>query len=109
MENLMSNKFQVGGEASAAAGPIGRHASAGTDWKADTEILTYSRSKGIFAGVNLGGSWISQDGTATMAYYGRELGDNQILGGQVTAPSADPFVAEVDTLQTRIKTQAAQK
>lgn len=47
---MLSNKFQVGGDATAAAGPVGRHASAGTDWKADSQILTYSRAKGLFAG-----------------------------------------------------------
>src|SRR5438105_4249417 len=54
--HLMEAKFQIGGEVSAAAGPIGRHASAGTDWKADTQILTYSRAKGVFAGATIGGS-----------------------------------------------------
>ena len=112
MENLMANKFQVGGEASAAAGPVGRHASAGTDWKAETQILTYSRSKGLFAGIDLGGSWIAQDATATDAYYGRAMGDNQILGGKISAPSSassDPFVAEVHVLQNRLKAEAAAK
>ena len=55
MKHLLQNKFQIGGEASAAAGPVGRHASAGIDYKASTEILTYSRAKGAFAGLDLGG------------------------------------------------------
>jgi len=51
MDRLLSTKFQVGADASAAAGPVGRHAAAGTDWKMDSEILSYSRAKGVFAGV----------------------------------------------------------
>jgi lipid-binding SYLF domain-containing protein len=54
MDRLLSNKFQIGAEASAAASPVGRHAAAGTDWKVDTEILSYSRSKGVFAGAEPG-------------------------------------------------------
>jgi len=59
--HLLDAKFQIGAEASAAAGPIGRHASAGIDWKANTQILTYSRAKGIFAGVTIGGAYIQPD------------------------------------------------
>jgi len=58
MNQLLSSKFQIGADASAAAVPVGRHASAGTDWKLDTEILTYSRAKGAFAGITLNGSKI---------------------------------------------------
>src|SRR5579864_1965648 len=58
-KHLLENKFQVGANASGAAGTVGRHASAGVDWKLDTQILTYSRSKGLFAGIDLDGSWIS--------------------------------------------------
>ncbi|MGB2662911.1 MAG: lipid-binding SYLF domain-containing protein [Candidatus Acidiferrum sp.] len=54
MRSLLSNKFQIGAGASAAAGPVGRHASAGTDGKTSTEILTYSRAHGLFCGNRLG-------------------------------------------------------
>src|SRR5271155_1306154 len=56
MQQLLSSKFELGGDASAAAGPVGRHASAGTDWKLNTEILTYSRARGAFAGITLTGA-----------------------------------------------------
>src|SRR5438128_5452157 len=72
-QRLLANKFQVGGEASAAAGPVGRHASAGTDWKADTEILTYSRAKGAFAGATLEGAVVQQDDDSTLAIYGKKI------------------------------------
>jgi SH3 domain-containing YSC84-like protein 1 len=96
MQNLLKDKFQVGGSVSASAGPVGRHASAGTDWKANTAILTYSRSKGIFAGIDLGGSWIQADKESTEALYGKDLPTSQILTGNVPTPTpARAFVAEV--------------
>jgi len=73
MTQLLNSKFQIGGEVSAAAGPVGRHASAGTDWKLNTEILTYSRAKGAFAGATLEGAAISQDEDAIRAMYGKDL------------------------------------
>jgi len=60
-QHLLSSKFELTGEASGAAGPVGRHASAGTDWKMNTEMLTYSRSKGAFAGLTLEGAVVEQD------------------------------------------------
>lgn len=96
MQKLLSNKFQVGGEGSAAAGPVGRHASAGTDWKADTEILTYSRAKGVFGGLTLEGAVIQQDDDSTRAIYGKKLDQKEILSGAVAAPAAaEPFLAAV--------------
>nr|MDP9269359.1 lipid-binding SYLF domain-containing protein [Acidobacteriota bacterium] len=86
-QRLLSNKFQVGAEASAAAGPVGRHASAGTDWKADTEILTYSRAKGLFAGATLEGAVVQQDDDSTVAIYGKKIDQKTILGGSVPAPA----------------------
>src|SRR5207248_1492438 len=71
MRELLSSKFQVGGDASAAAGPVGRHAEAGTDWKMRSEILTYSRARGIFAGVSLAGAVVTQDKDSTREFYGR--------------------------------------
>jgi lipid-binding SYLF domain-containing protein len=96
MNHLLQNKFQVGGEASASAGPVGRHASAGTDWKAGTEILTYSRSKGLFAGVDLGGSWVTRDDSPTTVLYGPNVTEEAILTGQIKPPAAAaPFMAAV--------------
>src|SRR5580658_742035 len=70
-QHLLSSKFQIGGDASASAGPVGRHASADTDWKLNSEILTYSRSKGLFAGITLDGAVVEQDADSTRAIYGR--------------------------------------
>ena len=61
MKQMISSRFQLGGDASAAAGPVGRHASANTDWKLDTEVLTYSRARGAFAGLTLSGAVIRPD------------------------------------------------
>jgi lipid-binding SYLF domain-containing protein len=95
-EHLLSNKFQVGAEASAAAGPVGRHASAGTDWKADTQILTYSRAKGAFAGATLEGAVIQQDDDSTVAIYGKKIDQKTILNGNVPVPSvAEGFLSAV--------------
>ncbi len=96
MQQLLNSKFQIGGEVSAAGGPVGRHASAGTDWKLDTQILTYSRAKGAFAGATLEGAGISQDEDAIRAMYGKDLTPRQILMGKVAAPAAaHQFLATV--------------
>jgi SH3 domain-containing YSC84-like protein 1 len=96
MQNLLSSKFQLGGDVSAAGGPVGRHASAGTDWKLDTQILTYSRAKGAFVGATLEGAGIRQDEDAIKAMYGRELTPRTILMGKVSPPaSAQQFLATV--------------
>lgn len=86
MRHMMGEKFQVGGEAAAAAGPVGRHAEAGTDWKVDAQILTYSRSKGLFAGIDLGGSVIERDKDSTLAFYDKDLTTRAILDGEVAIP-----------------------
>src|ERR1700720_1616104 len=96
MQKLLSSNFQVGGDASAAAGPVGRHAEAGTDWKMDTEIPTYSRAKGAFAGLTLEGASIRQDSDSRHAMYGRKVTSRALLLGKVPAPTAaQPFLAEV--------------
>jgi len=103
MRHMLQNKFQIGGSISAAAGPVGRHASADVDWKADTEMLTYSRAKGLFAGVDLGGSWIETDRDTMAALYGKEVTSSAALTGKLPVPSqARPFLAEV----ARVKTEA---
>jgi SH3 domain-containing YSC84-like protein 1 len=107
MRNLLQDKFQLGGSASASAGPVGRHASAGTDWKFDTEFLTYSRSKGLFAGIDLSGSWIERDKESTAALYGQDLGNTQLLTGQVPPPAeANVFLAAVRDAETRHRENA---
>jgi len=96
VQRLLSSNFQIGADASAAAGPVGRHAEAGTDWKLDTEILTYSRAKGAFAGLTLEGASLRQDSDSEHAIYGRNVTTRAILSGKVAAPSAaKPFLAEI--------------
>src|SRR5690348_3498623 len=94
LQHLLSSKFQLSGEGSAAAGPVGRHASAGTDWKMNTEVLTYSRSKGVFAGLTLEGAVIEQDSDSTTAIYGHDVGFRKVLIGDVKPPAAAaPFMS----------------
>jgi len=96
MQKLLSSNFQIGADASAAAGPVGRHAEAGTDWKLDTEILTYSRAKGAFAGLTLEGASIRQDSDSRHAMYGRKATTRALLLGKVAAPAvAQPFLSEI--------------
>ncbi|MCI0348879.1 MAG: lipid-binding SYLF domain-containing protein [Acidobacteriales bacterium] len=106
MDNLLSNKFEVGGEASAAGGPVGRHASAGTDWKAETQILSYSRAKGLFAGITLEGSVIRPDKDSTVAIYGENASHQSILSGKVQpTPEAKAFLNSVRMARTQARTQ----
>ena len=96
MQALLSSKFKVGADASAAAGPVGRHAEGATDWKMRAEVLTYSRARGLFAGVTINGSSITQDDDATRELYGRMVPFKTILTGAVATPAnGEPFVAAV--------------
>ena len=88
LQHLLSSKFQLSGEGSVAAGPVGRHASAGTDWKMNTEMLTYSRSKGVFAGLTLEGAVVEQDNDSTRAIYGKSMTFRNVLSGKVATPSS---------------------
>jgi lipid-binding SYLF domain-containing protein len=88
MQRLLSSKFQLGADASAAAGPVGRHASADTDWKLNTEILTYSRAKGAFAGLTLSGASVRRDDDSMEAIYGRHVTTRAVLTGKVKSPAA---------------------
>src|SRR5580692_8345808 len=88
MRQLLSSKFELGADASAAAGPVGRHASADTDWKLNAEILTYSRARGAFAGLTLNGASIRHDEDSTRAIYGHNVTNARILKGEVTVPSS---------------------
>lgn len=95
-QHLLSSKFELTGEGSVAAGPVGRHASAGTDWKMNTEVLTYSRSKGVFAGLTLEGAVVQEDNDSTRAIYGKDMRFRTILSGKASTPkSADAFVKAV--------------
>jgi lipid-binding SYLF domain-containing protein len=88
LQHMLSSKFKIGADASASAGPVGRHASAGTDWKMDAEILTYSRSKGAFAGISLDGAVLQQDEDSTRAIYRSKPSIRATLSGQVHAPES---------------------
>src|SRR5678816_2163210 len=94
MQKLLESNFHVGADASAAAGPVGRHAEAGTDWKMDTEILTYSRAKGAFAGLTLEGASIREDDDSRQAIYGPKVTTRALLLGKVPAPAAAQQKAE---------------
>ncbi len=96
MDHLLSSKFKVGADASAAAGPVGRDAGADTDWKMKAEVLTYSRARGVFAGINLNGSAITQDKDETRILYGKLEPFADILSGKVKPPeSSEPFLVAV--------------
>jgi len=88
MQRLLQSKFELGADASAAAGPVGRHASADTDWKLNTEILTYSRAKGAFAGITLDGASIRRDDDSMQAVYGHHVSTRSVLTGRVAATGA---------------------
>jgi SH3 domain-containing YSC84-like protein 1 len=96
MDDLLSSKFKIGGSASAAAGPVGRDAGADTDWKLKAEMLTYSRARGVFAGVDLHGAVVSQDKDETRLLYGHMFPFQDILNGKVPPPpGSGSFVAAV--------------
>ena len=96
MEKLLSSKFKLGADASVAAGPVGRHAEGETDWKMRAGVLTYSRARGVFAGLTVNGAVIEQDADATRAFYGHQTSFRDILQGGVVAPSGSgPFLSAV--------------
>jgi SH3 domain-containing YSC84-like protein 1 len=106
MEALLSSKFKVGVDASAATGPIGRQSEASTDWKMKAEVLTYSRARGVFAGIDLGGAKISQDRDETRILYGKMLPFATILKGKVPPPNgSEPFLAAVRKYATQAREQ----
>ena len=95
-QDLLKNKFKIGGDASAAAGPVGRNGSAATDWKMSAELLSYSRNKGLFAGIDLDGTSVSQNSEDTELYFGAPHQFESILKGSVAVPEgAVPFVRGV--------------
>jgi len=95
-QDLLKSKFKIGATASAAAGPVGRNAQASTNWKLQSELLTWSRSKGLFAGVDLSGVAVTQNVDDTNALYGAPHTFESILRGEVPVPeAARPFVRTV--------------
>jgi SH3 domain-containing YSC84-like protein 1 len=93
MKHLLSSEFALGADASVAAGPVGRHAEGNTDWKMRAEVLTYSRARGLFAGVTLNGASIKQDKDSTREFYGRMVPFKTALTGEIgPPPAANPFL-----------------
>jgi SH3 domain-containing YSC84-like protein 1 len=93
MQNLLSSKFKLGADASVAAGPVGRHAAADTDWKMRAQVLSYSRARGAFAGLELNGALIRQDKDSTREFYGRMVTFKTSLEGLIEPPAgAYPFL-----------------
>ena len=96
MEKLASDKFTLGGDVSAAAGPVGRTAAAETDLQLHAEILSYSRTRGAFVGAALDGTVVSEDGGEDRKLYGREVDNKAILEGAVPSPdAAKPLTSEL--------------
>jgi lipid-binding SYLF domain-containing protein len=96
LQSLLSDKFKIGADASVAAGPVGRHAAADTDVKLKAEILSYSRAKGVFAGVSLDGAVVQADKSGDEAMYGEHVDRHEILSGKVPVPeSARPLLHEI--------------
>ncbi len=88
MKHLLSSEFALGADASVAAGPVGRHAEGNTDWKMRAEVLTYSRARGLFAGISLNGAVIKQDKDSTREFYGRMVPFRTALVGEIDPPAA---------------------
>src|SRR5580658_9904128 len=96
LQDLLKNKFKIGGDASAAAGPVGRSGQASTDWKMNAELLSYSRNKGLFAGIDLDGTSVSQNREDTEVYFGAPQDFQNVLKGNIAVPpGAVDFVKDV--------------
>jgi SH3 domain-containing YSC84-like protein 1 len=96
LDSLLSDKFKIGANAEAAAGPVGRYAAASTDIKLHSEILTYSRSRGLFGGVSLDGSVVQPDSSGNEALYGDHIGTKEIVDGHVPVPmAAHPLIRDL--------------
>ena len=95
MENLLNSKFKLGADATVAAGPVGRHAAADTDWKMRAQVLSYSRTRGIFAGLELNGAVIRMDGESTREFYGRAQPFRTTLETVSSPPAALPFLQDL--------------
>ncbi len=88
MRHLLLDKFEIGADASVAAGPVGRHAEGNTDWTMRAQVLTYSRARGVFAGVTLNGAVVKQDKNSTREFYGHMMTSKAALTGEVDPPPA---------------------
>lgn len=96
MKHLLSSQFALGADASVAAGPVGRHAEGNTDWKMRAEVLTYSRARGLFAGVSLNGAVVKQDKDTTREFYGRMVPFRTSLTGEIDPPAgANAFLSSL--------------
>ncbi|MGA2374976.1 MAG: lipid-binding SYLF domain-containing protein [Candidatus Sulfotelmatobacter sp.] len=96
MKHLLSSEFALGADASVAAGPVGRHAEGNTDWKMRAEVLTYSRARGLFAGVSLNGAVVKQDKDSTREFYGRMVPFRTSLVGEIDPPAgANAFLSSL--------------
>ena len=96
MKHLLSSEFALGADASVAAGPVGRHAEGNTDWTMRAEVLTYSRARGLFAGVTLNGASVKQDKDSTREFYGRMVPFKTSLTGEIDPPAAaNPFLTSL--------------
>jgi len=111
MQHLLASKFKLGGDASAAAGPVGRDTAADTDISMRAEVLTYSRARGVFAGIDLTGSVVNQDKDETALLYGKPIPFADVLSGKVAPPAgSEPFLAAVKKYSTQAREQSeAQK
>jgi lipid-binding SYLF domain-containing protein len=102
MDRLLTTKFTLGGDASVAGGPVGRTTQAETDAAMTAEILTWSRTRGLFAGVSLSGATLRPDEDWNTELYGRKITNREILTGPVTAPASfDALRAELDRYSSR--------
>jgi lipid-binding SYLF domain-containing protein len=96
MQHLLSSRFALGADASVAAGPVGRHAEGNTDWKMRAQVLTYSRARGVFAGVSLNGARIAFDKNSTREFYGHMVTSKASLTGEVEPPAgANAFLTSL--------------
>jgi lipid-binding SYLF domain-containing protein len=102
MEHLLSSKFKLGGEAAAAAGPVGRDSTAMTDAQMHAEILTYSRSRGVFGGLDLAGDVVTEDSDANRELYGKDISNKEILNSKLPVPAAaQPLIHTLDRISSR--------
>jgi lipid-binding SYLF domain-containing protein len=97
---MLKNKVKLGADASVAAGPVGRTAEASTNAKMDAQMLSYSRSRGVFGGVSLSGATLRPDGDANDKLYGKKISAEEIVAGKVTMPpEAEQFISELQKSQ----------
>jgi lipid-binding SYLF domain-containing protein len=110
MEHLLSSHFKLGADASAAAGPVGRDAAADTDLKMRAEVLTYSRARGLFAGIDLSGAVLTQDKDETRLLYGSFVPFQEILSGKVQATAvSESFLTTVRKYSIQSKESSKQE